>query len=378
MRAVFWLSFALVAYTYAGYGGLVWAWAHLFPRPVRRGERLPTITIVTVAQDEAARIERRLDNLVGLDYPRDRVEIVLVSDGSRDDTVERARAFAPAGVRVIARADRRGKAACLDDVAAVSTGEVLVMCDTRQWIEPDALRLLVAPLCDPSVGAVSGTIALASESGAVGRGYGAYWRYETFLRSCESAIGSLLGATGALYAIRRELFEPVPTDTLDDDIAIPCRALRHGQRIVFEPRARAIDESPSEAGHELDRRARTLAGVFQLFGRERWLLDPRRNPIWLQTVSHKGLRLLGPFLLVAALLASAALYAHPFYQAALAGQLVFYAAALVGFAAPHTAAVRLVALPATFVLMQAAVIVGLIRLLRGRQPVTWRHEGAAR
>jgi cellulose synthase/poly-beta-1,6-N-acetylglucosamine synthase-like glycosyltransferase len=281
-----------------------------------------------------------------------------------------------AGVHVVARPERRGKACALDDAAALANHEVLVFCDTRQWIEPQALRMLVAPLCDPEVGGVSGTIALAGDGGAVGRGYGVYWRYETFLRRCESEIDSLLGATGALYAIRRELFESIPADTLDDDLAIPCHALRRGGRIVFEPRARAIDEAPTQAGHEFGRKVRTLAGCFQLFGRERWLFDPRKNPIWLQTMSHKGLRLLGPFCMIAAFVATLALADDLFYTTALVGQIMFYGAAVVGLAAPRFAR-RVLAVPSTFVLLQAAVVVGLVRLLTGRQPVTWKTSRPA-
>jgi cellulose synthase/poly-beta-1,6-N-acetylglucosamine synthase-like glycosyltransferase len=380
-EAVFWVATFLLAYTYVGYPVLVWMRSRLAPRPAwPPGDRLPSITLLTVAQDEGDQIERRIDNLLALDYPRYLVDIMVASDGSDDDTVRRAcaraRTHGRGRVTVVAFPERRGKAATLCDAVHGARGEILVLCDTRQHIATDALRALVAPFADPAVGAVSGTLALLSGGGAVGRGIGAYWRYETFLRSCESRIDSMLGATGALYAMRRELFERVPPDTLDDDLVLPCRALRRGYRTVFEPQARAIDEAPVDRRSEFGRKVRTLAGCFQLFTRERWLLDPRRNRIWWQTVSHKGLRLLGPFFLLAMLVASVLLWAEPFYRFAVAGQLGLYAAAVVGGAAAgRSRLLKPLALAHTFCLLQVAVLVGFVRYLSGSQPVTWKSIG---
>ena len=193
---------------------------------------------------------------------------------------------------------RRGKAAVLNDVVPRASGAIVVLADARQRFEPDTVRALTRPFADPAVGAVSGELILTEtlEGPAVGRGVGVYWRYEKLIRKSESRVDSTVGATGAIYAIRRELFEPIPEDTLLDDVLIPLRIVRRGYRVLFEPAARAWDRVAASAGEELARKVRTLAGNFQLFVREPWLLDPRRNRIWLATVSHKGLRLLGPLL----------------------------------------------------------------------------------
>ncbi|MCC6526345.1 MAG: glycosyltransferase family 2 protein [Polyangiaceae bacterium] len=372
LAVAFWSSLALLGYTYLGYPLVLWVWARLRTRAVRRDPALlPSVTVLAVVQDEAEQVERRILNLLELDYPRDALQLVIASDGSRDDTVARARAYAHAGVEVLDFAERRGKPAALADAARVARGEILVLCDARQRIEPQALRLLVAPFADAEVGVVSGAIVLGRTGAAVGRGLGLYARYETFVRACESRIDSMLGATGALYAVRRRLFEPLPVDTLADDLVLPCRVLRGGYRVVLEAGARAVDEAPRSARKEFARKVRTLAGVCQLFARERWLFAPWRNRVWLQTVSHKGLRLLGPWLILV-LVAASAVHPGPFYRVAFAAELAFFAMALLGLGAQRLGRGGPLSVPYTFCLLQVAAVVGLFRFATHRQPVCWK------
>lgn len=376
---IFWASLFLLVYAYLGYPALIGAWALLRPRPIARGPILPTVTIVVVAHNEAERIAGRIDNLRSLDYPRRSLGILIVSDGSTDGTAERARACSSGDVQVIAFAARRGKPAVLNEIVPRLQADLVVLADARQRFDPGALRALVAPFADPGVGAVSGDLILTGDGGlsAVGQGVSAYRHYESFVRLCESRVGSAVGATGAICAIRRALFSPLPEDTLLDDVLIPMRIVRRGYRVLFEPAARAFDRAPGTAREEFGRKARTLAGNFQLLVRERWLLNPLRNPLWLQTVSHKGLRLLGPALLLAALASNLLLVGRPGYSLALLAQGLFYIGAVLGALLRGTGrALPLFSLPYTFCLANGAALAGAFRFLASRQRVTWDKASA--
>ena len=378
--AILWTAVFLLAYTNAGYPLLVRAWAAWRRRPVRRAAIEPEVTVIVVAHDEAERIGARIENLLALDYPKDRLEIVIASDGSADATVRRARAYEPAGVRVVAFPVRRGKPAVLDDLVPRSRGEVVVMADARQWFDPGALRALVAPFADPQVGAVSGELCLVrdGDAGAVGEGVGFYWRLEKSIRAAESAVDSTVGATGAIYAVRRRLFEPIPADTILDDVQIPMQVVRRGYRVVFETAARAYDRPAGSAAEELARKVRTIAGNFQLFSREAWLLSPLRNRLWVQTVSHKALRLLTPVLLAAALIANLALADRPFYAVLLVGQVAFYGLALLGLTVGRGRRTSpLLSIPGILFMLAWATVVGFVRFAAGRQAVTWEAAPSA-
>ena len=375
-EALFWSCVALLAYAHAGYPALVRVWAWLSPRRLSALGGEPEVSVLVVAQDEAARIGARIENLLAQDYPKDRLTILIASDGSTDGTAERARAHQQGNVHVFAFTAPRGKPAVLNDVAPAARGEVLVFADARQRFESGALRALVAPFADPEVGVVSGELMItsAADGNAVGEGASFYWRYEKFLRRCESRIDSTVGATGAIYAIRRALFEPLPADTLLDDVLLACRIVRRGYRAIFEPKARAHDRPAATGDAEFRRKLRTLAGNFQLFSRERWLLHPLRNRLWLQTVSHKGLRLLCPLLLLGALGTSLFLLDSPIYAGALVGQIAFYAAALGGRALRHRGkSAWLLALPYLFCLLHWATVVAFFRFSTGQAAVTWKR-----
>lgn len=376
--AVFWVCLALLAYTHLGYPALLAVWARLRSRPVRRGEGLPTLSVLVVACDEASLIDARVRNLLALDYPCDRLEILVASDGSTDGTAERARAYEAAGLTVFAFPVRRGKPAVLNELVPRARGELVVLADARQRFEPGALRALAAPFHDPCVGAVSGELLLdVGGEGVVGQGVGFYWRYEKWIRRHEAAVASTLGATGAIYAIRRELFEPIPPDTILDDVLVPLAIVRRGYRVVLEPEARAHDRPAVTPAQELGRKARTIAGNFQLFARERWLLDPFRNRLWVQTLSHKGLRLLTPVLLAAALAANVLLAESALYLWTLAGQIAFYAAAAAGCVLRNLRGkVLLLAVPYQICLLSWATVVAFVRFMTGRQPVTWDRAAA--
>jgi len=372
---LFWTSITLLGYALIGYPLIVAAWAALRPRPYRREPVEPTVSVVIAVHNEVAHIGRKIANLLQLDYPTDRLEILVGSDGSTDGTLERLRAVSELHVRIFVLEERQGKPAVLNRLVPKARGEIVVLADVRQQFDPQVLRRIVQSFADPEVGAVSGELILAPNGSCstVGDGAGTYWRYEKFIRSNESRIDSTVGATGAIYAIRKALFDPIPADTILDDVLIPLRVARRGYRVLFEPCARVCDLPPTTPHEEFTRKVRTLAGNFQLFSRETWLLNPTRNRLWWQTISHKALRLSFPLLQLTALAANIALTGTaPLYQLALLAQMFFYAGAIAGCLLQYSGKKFWPAtLPYTFCLLSWATIVGFIRFVRGSQRVTW-------
>ena len=380
VELIFWLSVAGVGYAYLGYPVGIALIAAVASRIVNVAPVRPSVSLVVVAHNEASVIARKLENCLALTYPANLLEIVVASDGSTDSTAELARCFVSRGVRVVEFDARRGKPAVLNDIVPRCRGEIVVLSDARQSYEADALAVLVESFADPQVGAVSGELHLVGDVGApaMGAGIGLYWRYEKFIRRQESRLDSTVGATGAIYAIRRELFEPVPLTTVVDDVLIPLRIARRGYRVVFESRARAFDRVARTPREEFARKVRTIAGTLQLFARERWLWNPRANRLWVQTVSHKLLRILVPLLLGAMLASSALLIGSAMvYRLTLLGQLLFYTVAALGLSRRSLAKRRWVSIPYAFCLLNAAALVGIFRFMTGSQGVTWQKASDA-
>ncbi len=366
----------LLGYIYVGYPLVARLRSRRTRHAARNGALTPTVTVVVVAHNEADRIGPRLDNLLAMEYPRDRLQIIVGSDGSSDDTVAVARRYSSLGVVVRAFNERRGKTAVLNRLVPTARGEIVVFADARQRFDANAISALVANFADPTVGAVSGELILTTTRDTVvaGRGTAFYWRYEKFIRAAESRAGSMVGATGAIYAIRRELFEPIPDDTILDDVLIPLRIVRQGFQVIFESGARAYDAAAETATGEFARKVRTIAGSFQLFARETWLFNPRKNPVWFETMSHKVLRLAIPLLHVGLLAANIALLDMPVSQVALAAQLAFYVAAVAGWTQRHARRrSMLVTVPYAMCLLGSATVVGFIRFATDRQRVTWER-----
>jgi cellulose synthase/poly-beta-1,6-N-acetylglucosamine synthase-like glycosyltransferase len=376
----FWIALTLLAYVYVGYPILAWMRAAVREQSLSRSPFEPFVTVIVVAHDEAERIERRILNLLSLDYPRAKLEIVIASDGSTDGTVERARHFESDGVRVVAFAGRRGKAAVLNDVVPSARGQIVVLGDARQRFDSGLLRELLADFGDPAVGAVSGELVIRSRANesdsTIGEGASFYWRYEKFIRRSESRAHSTVGATGAVYAIRRELFEPIPDDTLLDDVLIPVRIISRGYRVLFEPGARAYDLAVASPRQEFVRKVRTIAGTFQLFSRERWLFNPFRNSVWFETLSHKALRLLTPLLHAVILITNLGLMSRPVYRWLLAAQVLFYVAAVVAHLLGQRRTMVALKVPYTMCLLVWATVVGFVYFVTRQQRVTWDRVAA--
>jgi cellulose synthase/poly-beta-1,6-N-acetylglucosamine synthase-like glycosyltransferase len=356
MALVFWLSLIFVGYAYIGYPALLAAWARLRPKPlsIRNTVGRPAVSIVLAVRNEGPRLAARIDNLLELDYPADRRQIIVVSDGSTDGTLAVLDRYTSV-VDVVA-IEAGGKAQALNSGAARARNELLVFADARQSFSPDALIELTKPFGDPEVGAVSGELLFDGEAAgrrhtidrrarsvscvAVDRraaerrsqtqstiadGVGLYWRFEKWMRQLESDIGSTLGTTGAIYAMRRALWKPLPPDTILDDVVAPMRCVLAGYRVVFNPRARAFDRPAVDAQTESRRKIRTLAGNYQLVCREPRLLLPWCNAVWFQYGSHKLARLVVPYALIGLMASNIALADRSVvYAVALAGQCAFY------------------------------------------------------
>jgi len=371
MKLLFWAAVALIAYSYLGYAAWLWLRSRWRSRPVHTLPCTPSISLVLVVRNEAAVLRQKLTNLLELDYPPDRMEILVVSDGSTDATNEILSEFAEVPrMRTLVNSQPRGKVPGLNHAMQAAGGDIVVFTDARQQIEAGAVRLLMENFSDPEVGCVSGELMLGDpSSGETSGGLGLYWKIEKTIREMEARTGSVIGATGALYAVRRSLLESIPPETILDDVLIPMQVLRQGGRVVFDGRAQAWDTPDLGTKREFARKVRTLSGNYQLLQLAPWLLT-RQNPARFDFVSHKLLRLAVPFALCAALLASA-LLPQPIYRIALAGQVLFYglsACALLRL--KHTLLARMADAAFTFVLLNTAAVVAFANFISGRK-VAW-------
>jgi biofilm PGA synthesis N-glycosyltransferase PgaC len=373
VEAVFAGAVALIAYTFAGYPALVAALARMRPRPARADRRLePHVSLIVVAHNEQAVIAERLRNCLELDYPRERLQLIVVADGSDDQTAAIARGFAD--VHVLHQPERRGKLHAMNRAAALAGGEVLVFSDANNRYGHDALRELVAPFADPAVGVVTGRKAIDDGSGRpLDQAEGLYWRYESRLKEWESASGSVTAVAGEIIAFRREAFPDAPAGTVVDDFAQAMLAAAAGWRIVYAPGALSLEVASATLGDEATRRARIVSGRGQALVRLLPLVA-RRNPRYaFQVVSHKGLRPLVPWAIVAAAVSSGSVARQRRWaRAAVAAQAAFYGAAAAGLVAERNGRrTRLLYLPYWFCRMNLATLTGLANFLRGRDDSLW-------
>jgi biofilm PGA synthesis N-glycosyltransferase PgaC len=330
METLFWLAAAFILYVYGGYPLLLGVWAEVAARRRQRpapagvaATELPGVSVIIAARNEGHRLPARIENLLASDY-QGPMQIIVASDGSTDATED---ALEPYAGRInLITLPPSGKAAALNAAVIMARHPILVFADARQRFSADAIRHLTSHFGDPAIGAVSGELVLeADPSSTVSESLGAYWSYEKWLRRREAIVGSTLGVTGAIYAMRRSLWQPMPWDTLLDDVLAPMRVVLSGYRVAFDARAHAYDGMTKDTAAETRRKVRTLAGNFQLMAREPRLLVPVVNPVWLQFMSHKIGRLLVPYALLAVLFASAVLARESvWYAIALAVQVAFY------------------------------------------------------
>jgi poly-beta-1,6-N-acetyl-D-glucosamine synthase len=332
MQIAFWLSFILIFYVYFGYPAVLAMWRRVAARPVRKAYWEPAVSIVIAVHNERQWIERKLKNCLALDYPKHKLQIIVSLDGPTDGSEFLVWKFAGQRVELVHSREHRGKASALNNALRRATGDIVVFADVRQKFDHKAIRELVANFADDEVGAASGELLLMNDSEQEAlTDVGLYWRYEKALRLLESDIHSVAGATGAIYAIRRSLYEEMPEDTLLDDVLTPLRIVLGGKRTVFDPEAKAYDVVACCPIAEYGRKVRTLAGNYQLLMRLPEALSPWRNPIFVQFLSHKIGRLIVPWALIT-LFVTNLFMLHGIYAVTFSLQAAWYIFAAAGHA----------------------------------------------
>ena len=372
----FWLCLACIFYTYALYP-LAIAFAARQNRrvPLIAGRFAGSVSILIPAYNEESCIVRRIDEFTamlaatGLDG-----EIIVISDGSTDRTAALARERAGQSVKVLDLQQNVGKAEALAYAREVARGDLIVLADARQYWAPDALEILLENFTDPEVGGASGELVIDSGPGMLS-GVGLYWKYEKWIRQNESKYHSTVGVTGAISAVRRELFPIIPKGTVLDDVYWPMQVVMRGYRVVHDQGSLAYDRLPEGAGDEFKRKLRTLTGNFQLVALLPALLLPWRNPIWLQFMSHKIMRLVVPWALLALFVSSVVLH-QPFYRLALVAQLAFYGIGLMGILQTGKSRLPLASTAGSFIMLNAAAFLAFWAWILGRDFTRYWHKSS--
>lgn len=374
-RILFWLGAGTLAYTYVLFPLLVLVRAALRPRPHESADITPTVTMVIAAHNEAASIGDKLENLLSLDYPPERLEVVIASDGSDDGTDAIVRAYTGRGVRLLAPG-RVGKAAALNEAVAAARGEILVFSDANSIYTRDALRALVRPFADPAVGGVAGNQLYLSDDGAavIARGELHYWNLDRALKEAESRAGNTISATGAIYAVRRSLFRPVPP-AVTDDFFISTGVIAAGNRLVFAPDAIAYEPVAETGGREWQRKVRVMTRGLRGVLQRRGLLDPREHGFYaLQLLTHKLLRRTMVFPLALTAVTAPLLWQRGrLYRAATVLQSCLYGLGAAGLLLERSSVGKrkVLALPAYFCFVNLASLQAIWNVARGRRIERW-------
>ncbi len=383
---VFWFCVGSIAYVYAGYPLLLALLARSRPKPKAYAPATPSVTLLIAAYNEQAVIREKLQNSLALDYPRDHLQIIVAADGSDDRTPDITREFAEQGVELSYSPPRRGKMAAINRAMDLARGEIVVFSDANNLYAPDALRELVAPFVDSTVGAVSGAKHILKGDGALGESEGLYWKYESFIKKQETRLGCTTGVAGEILALRRDLWEAAPDGIINDDFYLAMRLVQRGFRVVYTPNARSSERVAPTAQDEVARRARIIAGRYQAIALAHRLLPFNRPLVVWEVVSHKFMRPLVPLAMAGALLANLAAILRPSRERGLrrlgwpanwlmlAAQLLFYALAWRGTRVERGGKVgKVLYLPTFLVNSNLAAVIGLYRFLRGRQTTLWER-----
>ena len=377
MKSIFWALIILIFYCYFGYPLLLFLFAKLFSRPVRKSNFEPSISICMSVCDEEDVIENRIRNILSLDYPPEKLEIIIGSDGSVDKTNEMIRNCRDSRVRLFESQARRGKMATLNEIVRHAKNEIVVFADARQTFAQNAIHELTGNFADVKVGCASGELIFKKGEGATAKGVNLYWEYEKFLRKHESEIHSMIGATGAIYAIRRELYIPPPANTVLDDVFIPLKIVEKGFRAIFDEKAEAYDAAADSPKEEYRRKARTLYGNYQIFFSLPWIFNPLKSPIALQVFSHKFLRVMIPFFLIIIFLMNIFWLSEKVFSTIFLLQVVFYGMAFVGALLRYNekgflkVMSKVCYIPYVFCLLNFSALAGFFRFLGAKQDITW-------
>lgn len=372
---VFWSSVVALCYTYAGYPLLLLVVSLVRARVVRRAPFEPHVSVIITAYNEERDLRSKLLNTLALDYPKDKLEVIVASDCSTDRTDEIVREFASEGVRLHRQTERLGKTAAQNAAVELARGEVILFSDATTLYQADVLRVMMPDFADPTVGCVAGRLVYVDPAeSSVGHGARSYWSYETFLKQHESRACSLIGASGCLYAVRRAAYVPM-YDEACSDFLIATKMVEQGLRAVYQPGAVCTEETNRRAGKEMRMRVRVITQTFTDLWRHRAMMNPLRTGFYaVQLFSHKVLRYFVPVFLLALFLSSIALATRSrFFAVCLVAQLLFYALAALGWLLERGGArrLRLLALPQYFVLANVASLIACYKFLRGERYARW-------
>lgn len=375
IKILFWIALSLIAYAYFLYPLILFGLKRFIRITFTKSSELSGVSVIVSAYNEESIIESRIKNLLEVDYPKKSLQIIIASDGSNDKTNEIVRKYTSKGITLAPYRVRRGKTEVLNRTIKKARNEIIVLSDANTFFKRDALRKLVRNFGDKRVGCVCGELKFKNaETNKVGDMEGFYWKYEVFLKKMEGRRGSLLGANGGIYAIKKELFEPLPCNTIIDDFVIPMRILDKRYKVLYEPEAIAYEETAKGVIQEMARRIRIGAGDFQSLIFTWKLLNPLRGFSAYSFWSHKVIRWFAPFLLVGALFFNAFLVGEPFYLVLFLGQMAFYLTALIGRLLSVTDIhIKIFGFSYYFVSMNIALLLGFFRFLTGTQSVMWER-----
>lgn len=374
MEFLFWALAALILYVYAGYPlllALIRACGGR--RPVQAADHTPPVTLIVSAYNEASVIGEKIANSLALDYPADRLEVLVVSDASSDGTDAIVQGVGDPRVQLLRMTERGGKTLGLNAAVRAARGEVLVFSDANAMYRQGAVAALTRNLADPRVGAVVGESTYSELEGAADEKESLYWRYEVVIKRLESDIGSAVGGDGAIYAIRKSLYRPMRADALSDFVN-PLQIVQGGHRCVYEPQAVCVEKAAGDFEREFRRKVRIVNRAWRAMLSMKSLLNPLRYGFFsIELLSHKVLRWLVPLFLVALLLVNATLLDSGWiYRLAMAAQAAFYLLALAGYAARRSTHMpALLSIPYYFCLVNVASARGILDAFRGKTYTTW-------
>jgi len=378
IELIFWFSVAILFYTYFGYPVYVYLKADKARyRAYKDEDYKPLVSVIISAYNEEASMGRKVENLLGSDYPADKIEILIGSDGSTDNTNRILAEIRDERACVFIFHSRRGKTSVLNDLVPKAKGEILVFCDVRQIFDKDAISTLVSDFADEKVGCVSGELVYRDNerSNRISSGIGTYWKYEEFIRDAESTIYSMVGATSVIYAIRKGLYSPPPKDMILNDMYIPLAITRSGYRCILDRGAKAYDAPVNTAKQEYRRKVRTLAASYQIFAMFKDRFNPFRSIVAMPLFSHKFLRVVAPLFIILMFLCNLALSREGFYFVLMIGQVIFYSSAVIGSITyrndSRKAAARLLSTAYMFCFMNFTVLAGFCRFVFGKQNIVW-------
>jgi len=375
-QAIFWTSFVLILYIYFFYPLTASFFSFLFRKKLVRddkGEFLPNVSFILAAYNEEDYIETKIKNCLSLDYPKDKLEIIIGSDGSDDKTNEIAEKYSRQDISFFPYPERRGKMAVINDGVSHAKGEILVFSDIYELFDSDAIKQLIRNFVDPTIGAVTGNHISNPSTTEIGKATLLYWRYQRWLQRTESRLETILSCDGTIYACRRDLFVPPPKGTINDDKAVPLGVIQQGYRVVFEPEAIARGDLIHEPKAFFNQKVRGQAGMYQIFWLFRDMFMPQKPLLWFIFLSHGVGPVIAPWLLLVLLVSNLALYSIYPYSLILVLQLLFYFSSLIGAISHHLKVrIPLVHLPYFVVISNTASLVGFWAYIFKLQKATWK------